>query len=349
MSARRIDLTKFDEKSVPGLLVSADSHVYEPLDLWDGMPAKLKAQLPAPRPVGACPPGGLDPKLRVVDMDRDGVAAEVIYPTSAMAFYHLDQAVQEAAFTIYNDWIADYCKASPKRLYAIAQLPTHDIGFAVNELRRCRDMGLIGGMVWRVPHPDLPFTHPTHYEPLWAAAAEWGMPISLHTLTGHCYRMKQGEGIEYVRGPANLSTIDGMQSMYDLIWSGVCDRHPGLRFVMVESEIGWLPFTLQMWDYCHRRYGQPSRYAPQHLPSKRPPSEVFGKNFSATFMDDFVGSKMLAFWGENNCMWSSDYPHPNMTWPTSRAFIAKNLGDLPMEKKKKLASQNVIDLYDLKL
>jgi predicted TIM-barrel fold metal-dependent hydrolase len=66
-------------------------------------------------------------------------------------------------------------------------------------------------------------------------------------------------------------------------------------------------------------------------------------------MDDFVGAQALKYWGYKNCMWSSDYPHPNMTWPNSRAFLAKQIGDLDPRKQKRVLSQNVIDLYGLKL
>jgi predicted TIM-barrel fold metal-dependent hydrolase len=66
-------------------------------------------------------------------------------------------------------------------------------------------------------------------------------------------------------------------------------------------------------------------------------------------MDDFVGSHMLKIWGEKNCLWSSDYPHANMTWPNSRAFLAKQLGDMEPSRIKRFTSQNAIDLYQLKL
>jgi predicted TIM-barrel fold metal-dependent hydrolase len=69
----------------------------------------------------------------------------------------------------------------------------------------------------------------------------------------------------------------------------------------------------------------------------------------ATFMDDYAGSQALKYWGERNCMWSSDYPHANMTWPNSRAFIAKQIGDLDLAKQERLVSKNVIELYGLKL
>ena len=79
----------------------------------------------------------------------------------------------------------------------------------------------------------------------------------------------------------------------------------------------------------------------------RLPSEIFEDHMYLTFMDDAVGGHALEFWGDRNCMWSSDYPHPNMTWPNSRAFIARQIGDLDPEKQKRVLSQNVIDLYGL--
>ena len=85
------------------------------------------------------------------------------------------------------------------------------------------------------------------------------------------------------------------------------------------------------------------------FPIKRKPSEIFADHVYFTFMHDPVGASLLERWGERNCMWSSDYPHPNMTWPNSRAFIATQIGDLPASKKKRLCSDNVIELYNLKL
>jgi len=348
MSARRIDGSEIAEEVLPALMVSADSHVDEPLDLWKDIPARLRGQMPKRRSLENRPDGAMDAERRIPDMDLDGVAAEILYPSACLWYFNLAQEVQETIFPIYNDWLADYCRHAQGRLFGITVLPAYDIDFAVKELRRGFDQGLKGAMVWREPHPDLPFTHPDHYEPLWAAAAELGQPISLHTLTGFNYMMKKREGIEAIRGSVNLKTHDAVNAMFDLIWSGVCDRHPKIRFQFVEAEIGWIPFVVQQWDYYYKRYERPGLYQ-QKFPIKRLPSEIFAEHFYATFMDDFIGTQTLAFWGEKNCMWSSDYPHPNMTWPNSRAFAAKNIGHLPTDKKVRLLSQNVIDLYGLPL
>jgi hypothetical protein len=46
-------------------------------------------------------------------------------------------------------------------------------------------------------------------------------------------------------------------------------------------------------------------------------------------------------------MWSNDYPHPNSTWPNSRDVIARDLGHLPPDIRKKLLSETVSRLYGI--
>lgn len=296
---------------------------------------------------GERPKGGRDPKLRIPDMDLDGITAEVLYPTYVLALFSHEQREQEAAFRIYNDWVADYCRYAPNRLFAVPCLAAYDIDVAIKEMQRCHDMGLLGGLVWQVPHPDLPLTS-NHYERLWAAAAELGMPLHFHILTGFNYFRFARAGMEKLRGSVNTKTHDIFTTLFDLIFSGVFERHPKLKAVIVEGEIGWAPFILQQWDYYFRRNTKPGHPNTDFL-IKRLPSEIFNEHVYLTFMDDCVGSHALKVWGDKNCMWSSDYPHGNMTWPNSRAFIARQMGDLDPEKQKRVLSQNCIDLYKLKL
>jgi uncharacterized protein len=348
MSARLIDKSKVSTDTIPDLMISADSHVDEPFDLWDGLPERIREKMHARRPLVNRPKGGMDSKERIPDMDRDTLAAEILYPSHSMRLLDLDQEVQQAIFPVYNDWLAAYCKTSPKRLYGVPVIPVYDIDWAIKELKRCHDMGLVGLMIWREPHPDLPFTHPTHYERLWATAAEMGAPVNLHTLTGFNYHSVRLKGIERVRGAVNTCNYDGINCLFNLIWAGVCDRHPKIRFEFVETEIGWMPWILQQWDYYFHRF---AKHDPNHeeFPLTRKPSEIFAEHIFATFMHDPVGASFLDRWGDRNIMWSSDYPHPNMTWPNSRAFVAQQIGHLSMERKVHLLSQNVIDLYGLKL
>ena len=349
MSARIVDpRMRAAAAKIPTFIVSADGHVDEPADLFDRLPGHIRERIVRPKiMLDTRPKGGQDPKIRIVDMDMDGVAAEVLYPTFTLGLFAADRDVQEAAFRVYNDWVADFCKASPKRLFAVPCLAVYDIDAAIGEMHRCHDMGLLGGLVWQVPDPKLPLTS-DHYERLWAAAAELGYPINFHILTGFNYFRNKRQGMEKIRGSVNIKTGDAVTSVFDMIWSGVFERHPKLLIEIVESEIGWMPFYLQQWDYYYKRNTKPGHPQERFLIS-RLPSEIFKNHVYATFMDDYVGGQVLKFWGDRNCMWSSDYPHPNMTWPNSRAFLGNQIGDLPPDKQVRVLSQTVIDLYRLKL
>jgi predicted TIM-barrel fold metal-dependent hydrolase len=349
MSARTVDEDmKAAAAKLPELIISADGHVDEPIDLWSGLPEEAGKYIPKRIAFDSKtrPGGGTDPKLRIEHMDLDGVAAEVIYPTAALRLFALPRETQEAAFPVYNDWLADYCKHDPKRLFGIPCLSVYDIDKAVAELKRCTDMGLKGALIWEVPDPELPLSS-SHYDPLWAAAAEMGAPINLHILTGHSYVTSSLKGYERVRGAVNVKTADAINTIFDMVWTGVFERHPKLKVEMVESEVGFMPFILQQWDYYYHRFTRKGAVNAQTFPISRLPSEIFNSNFYATFMDDYVGTQLLKFWGDKNIMWSSDYPHQNMTWPNSRAFLARQVGDLAPERQKRILSQNVIDLYDL--
>jgi predicted TIM-barrel fold metal-dependent hydrolase len=350
LSIRTIE-KKFHEAAaeIPPLLISSDSHVDEPADLWKSLPQTFSDDLPIipDWPAEKRPQGGKDPKVRIEHMDLDGVAAEILYPTALLRAFRAPQKAQEAAFRLYNDWVAEYCSTSPERLFAIPCLCTYDIDYAIAEMHRCHDLGLLGGLVWQVPDPALPFTS-DHYDKLWAAAGELGYPINLHILSGHSYNVDQLKGPDIVRASVNTKTADTVTTLFDFIWSGVFDRFPKFKMELVESEIGWMPFTLQQWDYYYQRFSK-NDDPRGNFPIHRLPSDIFYEHVYATFMDDYCGSHMLKIWGHDNCMWSSDYPHGNMTWPESRAFIAKQIGNLDYETQEKLTSKNVKNLYKLKI
>jgi len=333
------------------VLFSSDSHVMEPPDLWsravDGAP-----EFPAHK-VGVgfqSHPGGWDPNARLTEMVADGVSAEVLYPTLGLRLFGLDDAkLQEACFRCYNDWIIEYSSVSPNRLVGIGAIPTYNIDVAIAELERCQKGGLKGGLVWQVPHPDFPFTS-NHYDRFWAAAEALEMPISIHILTGHGYdkqrdlAMSVHEGLEAYRGSVNLKLGDIQNAIFDLIFTGILERHPKLKIVIVENEIGWIPWILQQWDYYAKRFGEVNP-----LPITMPPSHYFHRQIFATFFNDAVGARGLEAWGIDNCMWSNDFPHGNSTWPNSRQVIARDLGLLPEDSLTQIVVGNVTKLYNMEV
>jgi len=90
-------------------IVSSDSHIMEPPDLWEAnLTPSLKAKFPQfpPRNTAGEKPGGHDPKARLDEMAVDGVSAEVLYATHGLRLYALEDAeLQESCFKIANDWM----------------------------------------------------------------------------------------------------------------------------------------------------------------------------------------------------------------------------------------------------
>ena len=168
-------------------IISADSHVLEPHDLWTSRLAGTPFAERAPRmvederhghvfvidglrpfPVGlagaagkpsselrytgdqveSLRSGGWDPVARLDDMDTDGVAAEVLYPSIGMTLAQSkDRDYQLACIRAYNDWLLDFCAGGKGRLIGLAMIPTIDPEAAVEEIERCASAGLKGAMV----------------------------------------------------------------------------------------------------------------------------------------------------------------------------------------------------------
>ena len=374
-------------------LISADSHVNEPADLWlqridkefrDRAP-RVVDNIPG-RPPGSylvlegIPPihlsqglgagkrpeelakffqdstykdarrGGWDPAARLKDMDIDGVEAEVIYTTLGFRQFWLnDAALQRACFRAYNDWLAEYCSYAPERLAGLALISLYDIEEGVNELRRCRKIGLKGAMIWASPPEDRPYSDPL-YDPFWAEAQELGVPLSLHSITGmgpesQAMRAMGREVKPVDRYIRSVTLCDEVKrSLTVFIFSGVLERFPRLKVVSAENEVGWLPFVIQRWDQAFDdfQYMYPT-------PLKLKPSEYFRRQIYATFIDDPLGVKNRYQVGIENVMWSSDYPHTASTWPHSQEIIARDFAGVPEAEKWKIVRKNVTGLYNLEL
>ena len=323
-------------------MISTDSHVMEPDEVWQQLTPRLRGNLPKDM-FRNVPPGAGNPHLRLRDQDSDGVAAEVLFPNYGMALFALDDIeTQQESFKLYNDWVADFCCVDRKRLYGVPLVSVYDIKAGIKEMQRGQDLGLKGAMVWQVPDPRLPFSSP-HYEPLWAACAEAGQPVICHILTGHSYA-KTGfkGGVAGLKDSTNIKTFDTASTLFDILFSGAFDRHPNLRLLLAESEIGWIPFLLQQWDYYFDRHGRK-----EPLPIKRKPSEIFEEHVYGTFLEDYAGTRAFPWWGTKNCMWSNDYPHFNMTFPNSRHVVECHLKGLSDDTRQRLTRGNAIELFGI--
>ena len=346
-SARPADA---EARILPGL-VSGDSHVIEPVDLWDGLlPDGYWGNEQA---TFSDRPGGYDPAARVGEMARDGVVAEVLYPSLALRLFGLDDAAaQQRCFRRYNEWMATFVQVAPTQLVGIGLVAAYRMEDAVAEAEWCRAHGLRGVQVWQTPHPDLPFSG-DHYDPLWEACSQLDLPVSMHILSGHGYCKDVFErqaldiaaaGLSVYRNAVNLKLLAAADALLELLLSRALDRFPRLRVVFVENEISWLPFVIDQLDYYVDRLG---KRAPTGI--GRPPSDYLGRQVFATFFRDPNATTTIEGLGAGAFMWSNDYPHGNSTWPRSRDVIRaglRSLGDVPLDQ---VLWRNAAQLYHLDL
>ncbi|HMB78352.1 MAG TPA: amidohydrolase family protein [Kiloniellaceae bacterium] len=284
--------------------------------------------------------GGWDPNARLEDQVRDGVAAEVIYPTVGMMICnHSDFDYKKACFDAYNRWIAEYCAVAPSRLLGCGQTAMRSPEEGIDDLHAIRALGLRGVMMPGDPAVE-DYDSPV-YNPFWEAAIELDMPLSFHILT-----MKNA----HTRGPrinTFLSIIRGNQDiMGTLIFGGVFERYPQLKVVCVEADAGWVPHYLYRMDHAYKRHR--NWLAPGIALSKLP-SEYFSENIYTTFQDDWVAFKMANDMNWRRLLWANDFPHSDSTWPWSQEVLAEQTRHLTAEQKRAILCDNVAELYNIDL
>ena len=365
-------------------VISADDHVFEPVDLWtsrgeskfkDHMPhvqsledgdwwisdglkllhvaAGTQAGLRFEEPekltlesrIEEVPLGGYIPEERVKDMDIDGIDVSILYPTAGLGFYIVrDSQLLTSMFKTYNDWLAEFCSAVPKRLKGIAMLNVDDVRGGVKELERCADMGFVGAMITVYPPEELPYDKP-EYEPLWATAQDLGIPLSLHIGTNRPGPGQEFQGNETTT--ANfMANIDHWvrMSLGSMIYGGVFERYPNLQVGSVEMELSWVPHFLDRIDYNYtqreQEFSQAYRFKEGALPS-----DFFHRNVFLGFQEDALGIEMRYRIGVDNLQWGGDYPHPESTFPRSRQILEEILVDCTEEEKAKIAGGNAARAY----
>jgi uncharacterized protein len=289
------------------------------------------------------PEAGYDPVRRVEELDREGIEAELIYPSFGLLMYDIsDREYRYACFRAYNDWIAEYCRACPQRLFGIAMIPTDDLQRDVAELERCARLGLRGAMISISQDSGKSYGDP-EFDKLWSAASALQMPISLHVAASETsFRATGNIFADFACGfgPTMYTTVA-------MIFSGVFDRHPGLKVLSVENDAAWPLAVLERMD---DRWEHDRKWARGYsLTSGRLPSEIFRNQIACTFMRDRTAILCRDIIGKNNIMWGSDFPHFDGAWPNSAVVLERQLEGVPLEDQIRIGRQNAIDFYKLPL
>jgi predicted TIM-barrel fold metal-dependent hydrolase len=285
--------------------------------------------------------GGWDPEARIADQDRDGVAAEVIYPTVGMVLCnHPDFDYKKACFDAYNRWMAGYCAAHPERLVGCGQTAMRSPEEGIEDLKAIRALGLRGVMMPGEPAVE-DYDSP-RYDRFFEAAIELGMPLSFHILTGRDHSFGSR-----VRGPrlnGFLQIVRGCQDIMGMfVLGGVFERHPDLRVVCVEADAGWVPHYMYRMDHAYDRH---RHWLPAGRLSRRP-SEYFAENIYTTFQDDWVAFRTADLMNWRRLMWANDFPHSDSTWPDSSRLLREHGAHLRPEQRRAIVCDNVAALYGI--
>ena len=164
------------------------------------------------------------------------------------------------------------------------------------------------------------------------------MPVSFHALTGHHESRIPLSSVFFI-----VSTYHEVErTLATIVLSGVLERFPRLKLVSVESQAGWIPYSLQRMDRAAktRKDNYPTRLI-------LTPSEYFHRQVYATYIDDPVAISSLDLIGAGNLLWSSDYPHNASTWPHSQDVVQRDFGHLAADVRRRVVRDNVMQLYQL--
>jgi predicted TIM-barrel fold metal-dependent hydrolase len=301
-------------------------------------------------------PASYDANARLKIMDEFNVAASVLYPNLNLVVSDLHEELDDQDYKVeiiraYNDWLAEWASADPNRLIAMALVPYFDPKESAKEVYRAKDLGHRGLVMTGVPtiHGRPPLADKS-WDPLWAAAEETGLSISFHVGANAAVMSKNinperqaAEGTNGMNARAVTATLlDNTFSLNDLLMSGVLPRFPGLKFVIVETGVGWVNFCLESADYHFDRF----EVRKEHPEFEMKPSDYFRRQVYATYwfekMDPFYLERLTA----DRIMFETDFPHSTSLDPADVEWaVNEGLGGIDPVDRDKILWRNAAELY----
>ncbi len=384
------------------MIVSADSHAIAPPESWKNyVEARYHTYLPQleeeNRVFTACMvplngyvqeqteaydfdrayrSGGVaglwDADTRIREMDREGIAAEVVYPGDPRAadLFHapLSQAypleVCDAGTRAYHRWAHDTFGRNRDRILLVGVTGTcTDMAATLAELEWIADHGFVGTFVpGNTIFPRMRPLSDTSYDPFWARCEALGLAVVVHAGYGidqgslfpeieritNSVAERGGSDIDLlmeittdVFTPEFFSDVRPRRPLWQLTLGGVFDRFPQLKLFLAEIRADWMPATLQHLDRVFEaRRGE--------LPAKQRPSEYWHSNGLTSL--SFVHRCEVAMRYEidlDTLAFGRDYPHGEGTWPNTTAWLVDALGNLPEKESRQILGENIVRFLGL--
>lgn len=362
-------------------LISADSHINEPPDLWTSrVRAKFKDRAPrierlekgdawimegSPTPInfgnnanGGVPvekrspwvrweeirKGGYVPSVRLEEQAQDGVEAEVLYPTPRVSHNVL---ANNADREFHGDCIRAYNDWLSE--YA-SHAPDRLIGIALLPTTGVADATAELTRAMALPglrgallgrYPNGGLEPSPEDDPFYARAAELGVPLHIHVSLAAVTSDADPER-KKAGARGELRHMDASLRTYEVIFSGIFDRYPKLDFVFAEVDCGWIPYLKEQFDNRYHRRAPGDR-----PPISKPPSYYFDHNIATTYVTDSFGISNRHAIGVERMMWSSDFPHSGTDWPHSNKQIEIDFKDIGAKDRHAILAGNAARIYKL--
>jgi predicted TIM-barrel fold metal-dependent hydrolase len=365
------------------LVLSSDSHVFEPSDLWQtrieaafrdrapriqridgtdhivveadqilsgiGLISNAGARFEAPESISAqgrledVHRGGYDPEQHLKDMALDGVAGEVVYPSQGLFYFRVADTLLMSA--IFRAYNDWLADFCRTDPVRLKGIAMINLDDVQDGIKELERAARLGLAGAMISEYPLEDRRydQPEYEPFWAAAAALGLPLSLHTATRRQGRIR-GAGEKTLRDASSRATKVFYPAM------SMCD----LIFSGVFERHPRLTLAIVEFELAwvpHVLSSMDYTYRERHgeaiyrFKDGMIPSDFFRRNVVLSFQEDAIGIRLRDVIGVDNMMWGSDYPHSESTFPQSRKILSEILAGVPDDEQAKIVGSNTARVY----
>jgi len=302
---------------------------------------------------------------RVAQMEANGVVAEVLFPNTAPPFMptsvlagtppasRTEYERRWAGLRAHNRWLVDFCAEAPGRRAGVAQVMLYDVEDAAEEVRWIREAGLTGGILLPMDGTE-GGTEPLHspdYDLLWSVCEDLDVPVHRHASEPSATPDSKHPELIAI-GMAEYGFWNH-RALAHLVFAGVFERHPRLKFVFAETGIGWVPGHLQQLDGVYamgkaQRDGTLRAVMREAMaPLSLTPSEYFQRHC-------YLGASILQPTevpvreqvGVDKIMWGVDYPHAEGCFPYAREAMQLTFADVPEDEVRRMLGATAAEIYE---
>ncbi len=369
---------------MPHLILSSDSHVFEPPDLWQtridapfrerapriqridgtdqivvetdqilsgiGLISNAGARFEAPETISAqgkfedVHKGGYEPGQHLKDMVLDGVSGEVLYPSQGLFYFKIADTALMSA--IFRAYNDWLAEFCSADPARLKGIAMINLDNIPDGIKELERTARLGLAGAMIT--EYPFEDrrydQSEYEPFWAAAASLQMPLSLHTAT-----RRQGK----IRGVGDMTLRDASSRATKAFYPALslCDL---IFSGVVERHPGLtmaivefeLAWVPHVLSTMDYTYRERTGEAIYRFKNAMLPSDFFRRNVVLGFQEDAIGIRLRDVIGVDTLMWGSDYPHSESTFPNSQKILTEILAGVPADEQAKIVGGNTARVYN---